>query len=67
MNFVIALVLGWLRASGTKDPIFQAIAHLYIGGLIGYSVACQRHRDYYLAIVVWLSILELVCFLQKAG
>ncbi len=37
VNVTIARVLGLLRIAGVKSEFFQAIAHLYVGGLFAAS------------------------------
>lgn len=58
---VIALIIGILRIIGIKAAWFQAIAHLYVGGLFG---SWWQSRDPIpLVLAVSLSVLEVVCFL----
>lgn len=60
-NLLIASVLAALRAAGVKDEAFQALAHLYLGGLItAYGIT---RRPFYLWLTVALSVVEVVCFL----
>lgn len=71
INVIIAIVLGTLRIIGVKHIAFQAIAHLYVGGLFtaGYcnwSSAYTESRKasrLYLFLGIFLSILELTCFI----
>jgi hypothetical protein len=58
---IIALVLGTLRVLGHKSQAFQAIAHLFVGGLFGAWMA--GHNTVFITVAVLLSIVELLCFL----
>jgi len=42
VNLLIALVLAVLRIAGHKSEAFQAIAHMYVGGLFAWSVSEYR-------------------------
>ena len=55
----VSIILGVLRVVGEKGESFQAIAHLWVGGLF---VAGIRHRPV-LWIAIALSLVELFCFL----
>ncbi len=41
-NMIIVAVLATLRITGEKSEAFQAIAHLYVGGLFAWSVCEYR-------------------------
>ncbi len=59
-NLLMAVALGALRVLGMKHIAFQAVAHLYVGGLLG---AWWVGRDRWLLwIAVGLSVVEVVCF-----
>lgn len=58
---VAATAFALLRVLGFRDPIFQAFAHLYTGGLIG-AWAVNRDR-LYLWLAVALSAVELAAFI----
>lgn len=58
---VIALVLGALRFAGVKTQAYQAIAHCFVGGLIGAYIV--GHDPFMLYLSVGLSVLEVVAFL----
>lgn len=60
-NILLAIVIGSLRVAGVKSELFQAIAHLYVGGLLGCYAGTSHEFWLYLAWI--LSLLELVCFL----
>jgi hypothetical protein len=57
---IAAVALGLLRAAGVKSVLFQANAHLFVGGLIGaYAVGRDK---LYLWLAVALSVVETICF-----
>lgn len=56
---IIALVLGSLRIYGVKHEAFQAVAHLYVGGLFGAWLVTKE--KFYLWIFIILTVLETVC------
>lgn len=58
---LIAIVLGIVRLAGVKNQSFQAIAHLYVGYLVG--VYCVTYYYVYLLLVIGLSVLEVCAFL----
>ena len=55
----VSLLLAVLRALGCKSESFQAIAHLWIGFLIG--VALLRYYTPVI-LVILLSVVEVICF-----
>lgn len=61
--FIFATILGLLRLYGYKSAFYQAIAHLYVGGLIGGWWA-DSSRTWWLSLAISLTILEVVCFLM---
>ena len=64
LSFVLgafAIYFGACRIAGYKSPAFQAIAHLFVGLLIG--MAYQGWLLYPFVLVVALSIVEIICFL----
>ena len=68
MNIVLILigvVLGLLRAFGHKSQAFQAIAHLYMGGLI--AAWWILRVPLYGWLVIILSLVEVVCFVAFKG
>jgi hypothetical protein len=60
---VIAIALGILRVAGHKSQRFQAIAHLFVGGL--FTAAYFRWDAVLLAVAVALSLVELATFLVQ--
>src|SRR4051794_8483267 len=63
---IVALALGGLRIVGVKTEAFKALAHVYVGGLIGYytATALDGVPNYLvLWVAVGLSVLETVAFL----
>lgn len=63
--FSIAAGLGILRILGYVGAAFQAVAHLYVGGLFGAYFAAPR--PLYLALALALATLETACFLLGVG
>jgi dolichyl-phosphate-mannose--protein O-mannosyl transferase len=62
---VASLVLGALRIHGEKGEIFQAIAHLFVGGLF---VACWfSFKWWHLVLAVGLCLLEVLVTLRDRG
>jgi hypothetical protein len=66
---VTAIVLGLIRCLGVRHQAFQAAAHLYVGGMLGYAAAEWRRGGgrLELSLAVGLSLLEVVCFLLGVG
>jgi hypothetical protein len=58
-----AILLGALRLCGFKGEVFQALVHLFVGGLF-VAFCLRKPRWSYGAILVALSLLEVVCFLR---
>jgi hypothetical protein len=70
MIYLIAIALAAIRIAGHKSEAFQAVAHLFIGWLIGAgvyqratwtegrSVAMQK-----IWLAIGLSVVEVICFL----
>ena len=57
----IATVLAILRVIGVKHIAFQAVAHLFVGGLfVSWNYTRERKT---LVTAVALSLVELTCFL----
>lgn len=61
--FLPAAVLAGLRIAGHKSEVFQAVAHLYTGGLVGGYFGSGRKDKVCLALAVGLSVVETICFL----
>ena len=59
-----AIVVAVLRAVGFKDAIFQACAHLLVGGLFGAWLA-RRDDRYYLYLAIALTVVEVVAFVAS--
>jgi hypothetical protein len=57
----ISIILGLLRILGFKHEALQAIDHLWIGGLIVYSVMSKDRFSMW--VIILLSVLEVVCFI----
>ncbi len=61
---IVSIVLALLRIGGEKGELFQAIAHLWAGGLFVAGVIRNRPA---LWIAIALSLVELACFLAGVG
>jgi hypothetical protein len=59
MNIVLSCSFGVLRLAGFRGEFFQALAHLYIGGLFTASYLLWS-RDY-VVMGVALVVIECVC------
>jgi hypothetical protein len=58
---LVSIVFAFLRIYGYTSEAFQAMAHLWVGGLIAlYMVRRQRGV---LFVIVALSIVETICFI----
>jgi hypothetical protein len=55
-----ATLLAAVRVAGHRSPAFQAVAHLYVGGLLGAWAA--THRAAPLLLAAALSAVEIACF-----
>lgn len=62
---LIAAVIGTLRLFGhVVSPFFQAIAHLYVGGLYGAAMMQGTWRkNGFLVFAVALTLVEIIAFL----
>ena len=66
-----AVMLAAIRIAGHKSEAFQAVAHLFVGGLFGASYVWRLDKTFtgddksfgYLLVAVSLSVVELICFL----
>lgn len=71
VNLAIAVALACLRVSGEKGELFQAVAHLYVGLLIGLAWANYQFLHtpwrFYAWVALALSVIELACFLLGVG
>jgi hypothetical protein len=54
------MLLAAIRAVGVKHEAFQAVAHLWVGGLLGAWIATRSW--FYLRLALTLSAIEVVCF-----
>lgn len=55
-------VLAGLRIAGHKSQAYQAVAHLWVGGLIGYAI--PTHSADAIGLAGALSLIELAVFLR---
>lgn len=58
----VAVVLALLRMAGYASEFFQAIAHVFVGGLFAAWIADRRNRKY-LYLGIGLTVVEVGCFL----
>jgi hypothetical protein len=65
LNSAFSAALGGFRLFGATNQSFQAVAHLYVGGLIAWAVAKKDWR--YGGLAAALSVLELFAFLHSKG
>lgn len=64
IKYSIAIVLAVIRIRGYKSQTFQAIAHLFVGGLFTASWLQVNTREN-LILAIALSVIELGCFLWQ--
>jgi hypothetical protein len=68
---LVAWILAVLRLHGEKGPIFQAAAHLVVGGFLFGASMGWYHKvgqwRLYACLAVLLSVLELAAFLAGVG
>lgn len=60
--FAFSAVLAALRIAGHKSQAYQAVAHLWVGGLIGYAI--PTHSEHAIVLAVSLSLIELAVFIR---
>ena len=68
---IVSILIALVRAIGVKHEAFQAIAHLWVGGLLGayllgrkeIGAATRGRAIFCLWLAVLLSIVEVLCFL----
>jgi hypothetical protein len=58
---IAAIVLGILRIAGEKGEAFQAVAHLFVGGLFVAWAYTKNAR--YISVFWALVIVEVIAFL----
>ncbi len=63
INLIIASVLAAIRIAGHKSEVFQAVAHLYVGGLFTASYLKRDKRLFYIGVGV--SLIELAVALWQ--
>lgn len=57
---VVSLLIAALRVGGIHTPAYQAVAHLWVAGLIGYGIATGDRPVY--ALAAFLCVVEVVVF-----
>lgn len=65
---IAALVIALIRFMIPTHPLtlvgsYEAVAHLFVGGLIGAWLVSRRHL--FLVVFVLLSVVELVAFFSR--
>jgi hypothetical protein len=69
LAILIAVALAALRIAGHKSEAFQAVAHLFVGGLLtyGWEVDKSRFHPKTWELSAWLAVslsaVEVACFL----
>jgi Kef-type K+ transport system membrane component KefB len=70
--YLICAVLAAIRIGGDKSEIFQALAHLWVGALIGVWYIAPRLDVWQMRtgrragrLVVVLSVVEVVCLVAS--
>lgn len=60
---IIAVAVGLARVGGVKHGAYQALAHVFVGGLGGAGLAGRRRFYWFL---FWaLNVVEVLCFLRS--
>lgn len=59
---VLSAMFGAVRMTGDKSIIFQALAHVYVGGLFGAGLVSKDRKRLYLGLAIGLTVLEVICF-----
>jgi hypothetical protein len=62
---ILSVLVGIPRVLGTKHVAYQALAHLWVGGLFGAAFATRKPP--YLSCAIGLTLLEILCFLASLG
>jgi uncharacterized membrane protein YdcZ (DUF606 family) len=62
---VLSVLVGIPRALGIKHVAYQALAHLWVGGMFGAAFATRKPP--YLSCAIGLTVLEILCFLASLG
>lgn len=66
----VSVAIAAMRVSGHKSEAFQAVAHLFVGGLLGAwlvgrlcrNVVTHSDRLLWAGLALALSVVEVVCF-----
>lgn len=64
---LVAVAVVALRILGLKSPSFQAVAHLYVGGLFGAWLEAGRPARPLLWLALLVTAVEVACFLHDLG
>lgn len=57
---LISIVFGALRVAGVKTSFFQALAHVWVGGLFGAWLE-RRTNWFAFWLAIGLTVLEVAC------
>lgn len=60
---IVTLLIAGLRLIGDSSVIYQALAHVWVGGLIGYSIA--TYNWFTIVSTVFLILVELYSVISK--
>lgn len=63
---LVALALGILRIAGVLNPSFQAVAHLFLGGVVVAAYYDKLNRWSLSRVAIVLSVVEVLCALFLA-
>lgn len=62
---LLAFALGILRIAGVTHPAYQAVVHLYFGGVVVAAFYATIDRAKLIGISVFLFVVETACFFLK--
>lgn len=60
---LISLFLALARVAGLQGQAFQAVAHMWMGFLIGVAIYSRVNRTWSIWLIITLSVVEVICFL----
>lgn len=60
-NIAFSVALALIRAGGEMGQAFQAVAHVFVGGL--FAAYATTKRPIHLVLAIALSVVEVACFL----
>jgi hypothetical protein len=62
---LVSVLVGIPRVLGATHIAYQALAHLWVGGLFGAAFATRKPP--FLSCAIGLTLLEILCFLASLG